>query len=65
MYREWMKTISSSMRHVHKADEKAFRCLLWTTANIINLDTGEIRKSQLFVAVLGASSDTWAEAIWS
>ncbi len=32
---------------------------------IVNPDTGEIRKAQIFVACWGASSYTYAEAGWS
>lgn len=32
---------------------------------MVNPDTGEIREAQIFVAVLGASSYTYAEATWS
>lgn len=32
---------------------------------IINAGTGEIRRAEIFVAVLGASSYTYAEATWS
>ena len=33
--------------------------------SVVNPDTGEIRSAQVFVAVLGASSYTFAEATWS
>jgi len=32
---------------------------------IINAQTGEIREAELFVAVLGASNYTYAEATWT
>ncbi|RMS41859.1 ISPsy14, transposase, partial [Pseudomonas amygdali pv. photiniae] len=35
------------------------------TVPIIDRRTGEIRQAQIFVAVLGASSYTFAEATWS
>lgn len=62
MYREWLKTTSPSMRQVHKAGEKLFVDYCGPTVDIISPDTGEIRTAQIFVAVLGASSYTWAEA---
>ncbi|EIB3185939.1 IS21 family transposase [Salmonella enterica] len=65
MYREWLKTTSPSMRQVHKAGEKLFVDYCGPTVNITNPDTGEIRTAQIIVAVLGASSYTWAEATWS
>lgn len=65
MYREWLKTTSPSMRQIHKAGEKLFIDYCGPTVDITNPDTGEIRTAQIFVAVLGASSYTWAEATWS
>ncbi|SCC69917.1 hypothetical protein GA0061070_11024 [Kosakonia oryziphila] len=65
MYREWLKTTSPSMRQVHKAGEKLFVDYCGPTVDITNPDTGEIRTAQIIVAVLGASSYTWAEATWS
>ena len=35
------------------------------TLPVVNPDTGVIREAQVFVAVLGASSYTYAEATWS
>lgn len=65
LYREWSKTATPSMRQVHKAGEKLFVDYCGPTVDIIDPDTGEIRTAQVFVAVLGASSYTWAEATWS
>lgn len=65
MYREWLKTTSPLMCQVHKAGEKLFVDYCGPTVDIISPDTGEIRTAQIFVAVLGASSYTWAEATWS
>lgn len=65
MYREWLKTTSPSMRQIHKAGEKLFVDYCGPTVDITSPDTGEIRTAQIFVAVLGASSYTWAEATWS
>lgn len=65
MYREWLKTTSPSMRQVHKAGEKLFVDYFGPTVDITNPNTGEIITAQIIVAVLGASSYTWAEATWS
>ena len=35
------------------------------TVGVVNRDTGELREAQIFVAVLGASSYTYAEATWT
>ena len=65
MYREWLKTTSPSMRQVHKAGEKLFVDYCGPTVGVTDPETGEIRTAQVIVAVLGASSYTWAEAAWS
>jgi transposase len=36
-----------------------------TTLDVIDGTTGEVLNAQLFVAALGASSYTWAEATWT
>ena len=35
------------------------------TVGVVNRDTGELREAQIFVAVLGASNYTYAEATWT
>ena len=53
------------MRQIHKAGEKCFIDYCGPTVPIINPQTGEICTAQVFVAVLGASNYTYAEATWS
>lgn len=64
-YRQWQKQQKRSMRQNHKAGEKCFVDYCGPTLPIINPQTGEIRQAQVFVAVLGASNYTYAEATWS
>ena len=52
------------MRQRHKAGEKCFVDYCGQTLPIINPHTGEIRFAEVFVAVLGASNYTFAEATW-
>jgi transposase len=65
LYRHWAGKQKLSMRQVHKAGEKLFVDYAGQTLPIINPKTGEITEAQLFVAVLGASSYTFAEATLS
>lgn len=65
LYREWLKTTAPSLRQVHKAGEKLFVDYCGPIVDIINPETGEVNRAQVFVAVLGASSYTWVEATWS
>lgn len=64
-YREWVGKLAVSMRQTHHPGEKCFVDYAGTTLPVIHPDTGEIRQAQLFVAVLGASNYTYAEATWS
>ncbi|CAM3630764.1 transposase [Xenorhabdus nematophila ATCC 19061] len=65
LYKAWAKTTAPSMRQPHQAGEKLFIDYCGPTLPVINPDTGEARKAQVFVATLGASSYTYAEATWS
>ncbi|MDU8242813.1 IS21-like element ISPsy40 family transposase, partial [Pseudomonas syringae pv. actinidiae] len=64
-YRLWAAKVDVVMRQEHRAGEKLFVDYAGQTAPIIDRSTGEIRQAQIFVAVLGASSYTFAEATWS
>lgn len=50
------------MRQVHRAGDKLFIDYSGQTVPIIDAATGEVHRAQIFVAVLGASSYTYAEA---
>ena len=64
-YRLWRGRQRRSMRQVHRAGEKIFIDYCGPTVPVVDRSTGEMRKAQVFVAVLGASSYTFAEATWS
>lgn len=64
-YLRWRERQKRSMRQHHKAGEKCFVDYAGATVPIINADTGEIREAQVFVAALGASNYTYAEATWT
>jgi transposase len=65
LYREWRKHLKLSMRHVHIAGEKLFLDYCGPTISIVDQRTGEVREAQVFVAVMGASNYTFAEATWT
>lgn len=62
LYREWLKRRRLSMRQIHKAGEKMFVDFAGQRPKIVDPKTGEVTEVELFVAVLGASSYTYAEA---
>ena len=59
-YRVWSGKLKRSMRQIHRAGEKLFADYAGPTVPIIDAKTGEIRPASIFVAVLGASSYTFA-----
>jgi transposase len=61
-YRAWRARQRLSMRQVHKAGEKAFVDYAGMRPTIVDAATGEVTAVELFVAVLGASNYTFAEA---
>jgi transposase len=65
LYQAWKGRLSPTMRQTHVAGERLFVDYAGTTIDIFDASTGEVRTAQLFVAALGASSYTWAEATWT
>ena len=65
LYRSWEQRLSPTMRQLHVAGERTFVDYGGTTLEVVDGTTGEVRECQLFVAVLGASSYTYAEATFS
>jgi len=63
-YRQWVNQLDPVMRQKHKAGEKLFVDYAGQTVKVVNPQTGEIREAQVFVATLGASNYTYAEAHW-
>ena len=53
------------MRQTHRAGEKLFVDYAGQTVPVVDSRTGEIREAEIFVAVLGASNYTYAEATWT
>ena len=65
LFKKWLGKQALSMRQIHTAGEKCFLDYCGPTVPIIDARSGEIRNAQIFVAVLGASSLTYAEATWT
>jgi len=64
-YRQYTGRLDISMRQTHRYGEKCFVDYTGDTVTIIDQFTGELRKAQVFVAVLGGSNYTYAEATWT
>jgi transposase len=64
-YGAWRKSLAPTMRQTHLAGEKLFVDWAGDTVALFDAATGEKRHAHIFVAALGASNYTYAEARWS
>ena len=64
-YAAWVGKLDVVMRQEHRGGERLFVDYAGHTAEVVDQRTGAIRQAQIFVAVLGASSYTYAEATWT
>ncbi len=64
-YRQWAGKLPISMRQSHVAGQKTFIDYSGDKISIVDRMTGEILGAEIFIAVLGASSFTYAEATWT
>jgi transposase len=62
-YRRWVKKLDVVLRQEHRAGEKLFIDYAGQTVPIIDRLTGHSTEAQIFVATLGASNYTYAEAM--
>jgi transposase len=62
IYRRWLSKRGLSMRQIHRAGEKMFVDYAGMKPHYVDPATGEMVEVELFVAVLGGSNYTYAEA---
>jgi transposase len=66
LYRGWASRLSVTMRQSHTGGDKLFVDYVGDTVPVIvDRLTGQVRAAQIFVAVMGASNFTYAEASWT
>jgi len=65
LFNQWRGKLNVVMRQDHKAGEKVFVDYCGDTVRVTDPDSGEVKQAQVFVAVLGASNYTYAEASYS
>lgn len=65
LYRDFSKSIEPRMRQVHVAGEKLFVDYAGQKMPIVDRKTGEVHEASIFVATMGASDYTFAEATWT
>jgi len=62
LYHQWAEKLDPCLRQEYRAGEKLFVDYAGQTMEITDPETGEIHEAQIFVATLGASNYTFAEA---
>ena len=62
-YNKWKKKINPSMHIEHKVGDKIYVDFAGATLPYVDTDTGEIKKAQVFVAILGWSQYAYVEAM--
>ena len=65
LYRVWEGSLSVTMRQSHAGGDKLFVDYAGDGVPVMDRLTGEIRQAQIFVAVMGASNFTYAEATFT
>src|SRR4249920_1565395 len=65
LFREFERRLSPTMRQDHLAGYKVFVDYSGKKIMIVDRATGVVREAEIFVAVLGASNYTYAEATWT
>lgn len=65
LFREFERRLSPVMRQHHAAGDKVFVDYSGKKIGIVDPETGVVRDAEIFVAVLGASNYTYAEASWT
>ena len=64
-FNKWSNRVNPVMHMNHKSGDKMYVDYAGKTLSIIDKDTGELKEIQFFVAILGASQYTYAEATFS
>jgi transposase len=62
-YHQWCKKVNPSMHIEHKVGDKMYVDYAGVTWPYVDTDTGEIKQSQVFVAILGWSQYAYVEAM--
>jgi len=64
-YSLWSRRATPSMHMVHKAGDKMFVDFTGEKLEVVDPQSGEIKKMEVFVAILGGSQYTYVEAVES
>lgn len=64
-FAKWKAQVNPTMRMEHKVGDKLYVDFAGDKLSIVDKQTGEIQEVEVFVAILGASQLTYAEAVMS
>ncbi len=64
-YKRWSKRSNPVMHIQHKAGDKMYVDYAGKKLNLVDKETGEVKQVEFFVAILGSSQHTYAEATMS
>ena len=64
-YQVWREADKATMHLEHKAGDKCFADFAAEKLSIVDINTGEIRQVEVFIAILAASQKTYVEAVYS
>ena len=64
-YAQWKAQVNPVMHMEHKAGDKMFIDFAGDRLSIVDKESGEIQKVEVFVCILGASQLTYVEAVYS
>jgi len=62
-YHQWCKKVNPTMHIEHKVGDKMYVDFAGATLPYVDVDTGEIKEAQVFVAILGWSQYAYVEAM--
>src|SRR5262245_45946125 len=64
LYRAWVGRLKPTLRQVHTAGERVFVDFAGHVMEVVDGATGEVRRAEIFVAVLGASGYALPQGTW-
>jgi transposase len=64
-FQVWRQADKATMHLEHKAGDKCFADFSAEKLSIVDINTGEVKEVEVFIAILAASQKTYAEAVYS
>jgi transposase len=64
-FQTWREADKATMHLEHKAGDKCFADFAAEKLSIVDINTGEVKEVEVFIAILAASQKTYVEAVYS